>query len=257
MGSFARGCVSPVAISGGTSSRPARTGVFRQPAEPRHGAEHLRSSPRQARSLLDIRAAFWYGPWEGRQACDGCDDRIQGRTFDVSRASIPRGEPRAQRPMLSSRMPKSSSEARQMSESANGNCTGGARSWCATERGCWSGRGPAVSMLGSASTKATPKRPPARCTSRRLASARCRAEPAAGALWVETCSRDRLADHRVRPGSHRGTRHVAAATRRAVLVAGSSKGCRHVVGADRRGHLAPRRSASRRAYSSALPAAER
>ena len=28
MGSFARGCVSPVAISGGTSSRPARTGVF-------------------------------------------------------------------------------------------------------------------------------------------------------------------------------------------------------------------------------------
>ena len=40
---------------------------FRQPAEPRHGAEHLRSSPRQARSLLDIRAAFWYGS-VGREA---------------------------------------------------------------------------------------------------------------------------------------------------------------------------------------------
>ena len=40
---------------------------FRQPAEPRHGAEHLRSSPRQARSLLDIRAAFWYGA-VGREA---------------------------------------------------------------------------------------------------------------------------------------------------------------------------------------------
>ena len=40
---------------------------FRQTAEPRHGAEHLRSSPRQARSLLDIRAAFWYGA-VGREA---------------------------------------------------------------------------------------------------------------------------------------------------------------------------------------------
>ena len=40
---------------------------FRQPAEPRHGAEHRRSCPRQARSLLDIRAAFWYGA-VGREA---------------------------------------------------------------------------------------------------------------------------------------------------------------------------------------------
>ena len=67
MGSFARECVSPVAISGGGHQAGQRVPAsFRQPAEP-HGAEHLRSSPRQARSLLDIRAAFWYGA-VGREA---------------------------------------------------------------------------------------------------------------------------------------------------------------------------------------------
>ena len=28
-------------------------------------------------------------PWEGRQTCDGCDDSIQGRTFDVPRTGAP------------------------------------------------------------------------------------------------------------------------------------------------------------------------
>ena len=60
MGSFARGCVSTVAISEGHQAGQRVPASFRRPAEPRHGAEHLRSSPRQARSLLDIRAAFWY-----------------------------------------------------------------------------------------------------------------------------------------------------------------------------------------------------
>ena len=51
----------------GHQARQRVPASFRQPAEPRHGAEHLRSSPRQARSLLDIRAAFWYGA-VGREA---------------------------------------------------------------------------------------------------------------------------------------------------------------------------------------------
>ena len=67
MGSFARGCVFPVAISEGHQAGQRVPASFRRPAEPRHGAEHLRSSPRQARSLLDIRAAFWYGA-VGREA---------------------------------------------------------------------------------------------------------------------------------------------------------------------------------------------
>ena len=67
MGLFARGCVSPVLISGGQQPSQRVPASFRRPAEPRHGAEHLRSSPRQARSLLDIRAAFWYGA-VGREA---------------------------------------------------------------------------------------------------------------------------------------------------------------------------------------------
>ena len=51
---------------------------FRRPAEPRNGAEHRRSVPLR-------RAPFWTFarrsgtvPWEGRQTCDGCDDRIPG-----------------------------------------------------------------------------------------------------------------------------------------------------------------------------------
>ncbi len=67
MGLFARGCVSPVLISGGQQPSQRVPASFRRPAEPRNGAEDRRSVPPQARSLLDIRAAFWYGA-VGREA---------------------------------------------------------------------------------------------------------------------------------------------------------------------------------------------
>ena len=78
MGLFARGCVSPVLISGGQQPSQRVPASFRRPAEPRNGAEHRRSVPLR-------RAPFWTFarrsgtvPWEGRQTCDGCDDRIPG-----------------------------------------------------------------------------------------------------------------------------------------------------------------------------------
>ena len=78
MGLFARGCVSPVLISGGQQPSQRVPASFRRPPEPRNGAEHRRSVPLG-------RAPFWTFarrsgtvPWEGRQTCDGCDDRIPG-----------------------------------------------------------------------------------------------------------------------------------------------------------------------------------
>ena len=67
MGLFARGCVSPVLLSGGTATKPARTRVF--PAASRASKRYRTPSvcPPRARSLLDIRAAFWYGA-VGREA---------------------------------------------------------------------------------------------------------------------------------------------------------------------------------------------
>ena len=67
MGLFARGCVSPVLLSEGTATKPARTRVF--PAASRASKRYRTPSvcPPRARSLLDIRAAFWYGA-VGREA---------------------------------------------------------------------------------------------------------------------------------------------------------------------------------------------
>ena len=125
MGLFARGCVSPVLISGGQQPSQRVPASFRRPAEPRNGAEHRRSVPLR-------RAPFWTFtrrsgtvPWEGRQACDGCDDRIPATYIRTCR------EPASLAIDLPSRAPcaaadavfadakalLSSSEARQMSES--------------------------------------------------------------------------------------------------------------------------------------------
>ena len=115
MGSFARECVSPVAISGGDIKQASacRRLFGSQPS--------LVTVPNTFGLLPDRRAPFWTFarrsgtvPWEGRQTCDGCDDRIPGTYISTcpepaSLASISRGEPRAQRPMLSSRMPRPSS----------------------------------------------------------------------------------------------------------------------------------------------------
>ena len=61
MGLFARGCVSPVLISGGQQPSQRVPASFRRPAEPRNGTEYPSVCPPRAGSLLDIRAAFWYG----------------------------------------------------------------------------------------------------------------------------------------------------------------------------------------------------
>ena len=78
MGLFARGCVSPVLISGGQQPSQHVPASFRRPAEPRNGTEYRRSVPLG-------RAPFWTFarrsgtvPWAGGQTCDGCDDRIPG-----------------------------------------------------------------------------------------------------------------------------------------------------------------------------------
>ena len=79
MGSFARGCVSPVAISGRDIKQASayRRLFGSQPS--------LVTAPNTFGLLPDRRAPFWTFarrsgtvPWEGRQACDGCDDRIPG-----------------------------------------------------------------------------------------------------------------------------------------------------------------------------------
>ena len=61
MGLFARGCVSPVLSSGGQQPSQHVPRVF--PAASRASKRHRIPlvCPPRARSLLDIRAAFWYG----------------------------------------------------------------------------------------------------------------------------------------------------------------------------------------------------
>ena len=68
MGSFARECVSPVVISGGDIEQASacRRLSGSQPSLVT-APNTFGLLPRQARSLLDIRAAFWYGA-VGREA---------------------------------------------------------------------------------------------------------------------------------------------------------------------------------------------
>ena len=110
---------------GGTATKPARTRVF--PAASRASKRYRTPSvcPPRARSLLDIRAAFWYGA-VGREA----DLRMavttgfQGRTFDVPRTGVPCIDLPSRAPCAAAdavfadaKALLSSSEARQMSES--------------------------------------------------------------------------------------------------------------------------------------------
>ena len=275
MGLFARGCVSPVLISGGQQPSQRVPASFRRPAEPRNGAEHRRSVPLR-------RAPFWTFtrrsgtvPWEGRQACDGCDDRIPA-TY-IRRAANRRPLHRSpepspvrsgrcclrgcQSPPLVQRSPADERERTRTGTAPAGPGFGTqapARTSRPTqpERGCWSGRGHQRCRVLRAARARKPRRNDLRhdagcgsglraARSRRLASARCRAEPAAGALLGRDAPprdhRDRLAGttaYALEATVVLDIIHVAAATRRAVLVAGSSKGCRHLVrdpmGVDRR-----------------------
>ena len=272
MGSFARGCVSTVAISEGHQAGQRVPASFRRPAEPRHGAEHLRSSPRQARSLLDIRAAFWYRAVEGRQTCDGCDDRMYIRRAANRRPLHRSPEPSPVRSgrcclrgcqslPLVQRSPADERERTRTGTAPAGPAVGAqapARTSRPTqpERGCWSGRGHQRCRAFGAPRARKPRRNDLRhdagcgfglraARSRRLASARCRAEPAAGALPGRDAPprdhRDRLAGTTASPWKpqwystsstwqrRRGVRCSSPAHRRA---------CRHLVrdpmGADRR-----------------------
>ena len=69
--------LSSVRFEGRQRPASAPSTSFRAAARPDHDAGTRRSP--QARSLLDIRAAFWYGGL-GRGTCDGCGDRIP-RTY--------------------------------------------------------------------------------------------------------------------------------------------------------------------------------
>ena len=78
MGSFARECVSPVAISGGDIKQASACRRL-------SGSQPSLTAPNTFGLLPDRRAPFWTFarrsgtvPWEGRQTCDGCDDRIPG-----------------------------------------------------------------------------------------------------------------------------------------------------------------------------------
>ena len=248
MGSFARGCVSPVAISGGTSSRPARTGVF--------SAASRASSRRRTPSVFSPTGALPSGHSRGVLVrCRGKGGRpamavttgFQGRTFDVPRTGVPCIDPPRRAPCAAAdavfadaKAFLSSSEARQMSESELERELH-RRGQELVRKLLQGHRDQRCRVLGAARAR-KPRRNGLRhdagcgsglraARSRRLASARCRAEPAAGARLGRDAPprdpRDRLAGttaYALEATVVLDIIHVAAATRRAVLVAGSSKG---------------------------------
>ena len=264
MGSFARGCVSPVAISGGTSSRLARTGVF--------SAASRASSRRRTPSVFSPTGALPSGHSRGVLVrCRGKGGRpamavttgFQGRTFDVPRTCVPCIDPPRRAPCVAAdavfadaKAFLSSSEARQMSESElerelhrrGQELVRKLLQGHRDQRSPKEAAGPAEGKDTSGVECSEPReheshaenglRHDAGCgsglraaRSRRLASARCRAEPAAGALLGRDAPprdhRDRLAGttaYALEATVVLDIIHVAAATRRAVLVAGSSKG---------------------------------
>ena len=261
MGLFARGCVSPVLLSGGQQPSQRVPASFRRPAEPRNGTEHRWSVPLG-------RAPFWTFarrsgtvPWEGRQTCDGCDDRIPGTYIRRAANRRPLHRSPEPSPVRSGRcclrgcqslplVQRSPADERERTRTGTAPAAPGvgtqapARTSRPTqpERGCWSGRGHQRCRVLGAARARKPRRNDLRhdagcgsglraARSRRLASARCRAEPAAGALLGRDAPprdhRDRLAGttaYALEATVVLDIIHVAAATRRAVLVVGSSKG---------------------------------
>ena len=186
MGSFARECVSPVAISGGDIKQASACRRL-------SGSQPSLTAPNTFGLLPDRRAPFWTFarrsgtvPWEGRQACDGCDDRIPGTYIRRAPNRRPVHRSPEASPVRSGRcclrgcqsLPLvQRSPADERERTRTGIAPAGARSWCASS--CKDiatnaarkrllvrprARAPAVSSARSrASTKATPKRPPARC----------------------------------------------------------------------------------------------
>ena len=180
--------------------------------------------PPPARSLLYIRAAFWYGAL-GRETCDGCGDRIPRTYSRRARAANRRPPDRPPRPVgrcrlrgcqslpLLQRSPTDERERTRTGTAPAGPGVGTqapARTSRPTqpERGCRSGRGQQRCRVLGAARAREPRRNDRRhdagcgsglrpARSGRHASARCRAEPAAGALLGRDAPprdhRDRLA----------------------------------------------------------------
>ena len=185
MGSFARGCVSPVVISGGDIEQAS---AYRRlfGSQPR-----LVTAPNTFGLLPDRRAPFWTFarrsgtvPWEGRQTCDGCDDRIPGTYIRRAPNLRPWHRSPEASPVRSGRcclrgcqsLPLvQRSPADERERTRTGTAPAGPGGWCASsckdvatnaarKRLLVLPRTPAVSSARSrASTKAPPKRPPARC----------------------------------------------------------------------------------------------
>ena len=186
---------------------------------------------------------------------------FQGRTFDVARTGVPCIDLPSPSPVRSGRcclrgcqslplVQRSPADERERTRTGTAPAAPGfgtqapARTSRPTqpERGCWSGRGHQRCRVLGAARARKPRRNDLRhdagcgsglraARSRRLASARCRAEPAAGALLGRDAPprdhRDRLAGttaYALEATVVLDIIHVAAATRRAVLVVGSSKG---------------------------------
>ena len=228
MGSFARECVSPVAISGGDIKQASacRRLFGSQPS--------LVTAPNTVGLVPVRRAPFWTFarrsgtvPWEGRQTGDGCDDRIPATYIRRAAHRRPLHRSSEPNPVRSGRcrlrgcqslplVQRSPPDERQRTRTGTAPAGPGvgaqapARTSRPTqpERGCWSGRGHQRCRVLGAARARKPRRNDLRhdagCgpglrapRSRRLASARHRAEPAAGALPGRNAPprdhRDRLA----------------------------------------------------------------
>ena len=125
MGLFARGCVSPVLISGGQQPSQRVPASFRRPAEPRNGAEHRRSVPPSgALPSGHSRGVLVRCRGKGGRPAMAVTTGFQGRTFDVPQTGVPCIDLPSPAPCAAAdavfadaKAFLSSSEARQMSES--------------------------------------------------------------------------------------------------------------------------------------------
>ena len=263
MGLFARGCVSPVLLSGGQQPSQRVPEVF--PAASRASKRYRTPSVCPHSGALPSghsRGVLVRCRGNGRQTCDGCDDRIPGTYIRRAANRRPLHRSPEPSPVRSGRcclrgcqslplVQRSPADERERTRTGTAPAAPGfgtqapARTSRPTqpERGCWSGRGHQRCRVLGAARARKPRRNDLRhdagcgsgklraARSRRLASARCRAEPAAGALLGRDAPprdhRDRLAGttaYALEATVVLDIIHVAAATRRAVLVVGSSKG---------------------------------
>ena len=115
MGLFARGCVSPVLISGDSNQASAYPRLSGGQPSLETVPNTVGLSPSGALSSGHSRGVLVRFHGQGDRPVMAVTTGFQGRRFDVPEArtgvpaSIPRARPRVQRPMLSSRMPKPSS----------------------------------------------------------------------------------------------------------------------------------------------------